>query len=681
MRPIFISYRRDDSADVTGRIYDRLREKFGPEAVSIDVDNIPFGVDYRDHLDEQVSKCDVFLAVIGKDWLTIRDADGKPRLEDLGDVVRIEIESALKRDIPIVPLFVRGAEMPSEHELPESLRKLPYLNGLPVRRDPDFHNDLDRLTNWLKEHFQSLEKTRQLDVERNAAEEAERLKLAEIEVKKVEAQRARLAAESRRKALEARRVAEAQQADDAKQKAEENLKAREDAEAKRRARVEAERQADADAKRIAEEEKSQRQEATVKPARPGGKTDTPTTPTSATSKAIASRSKVFKLLSGAALLLVIGTTWFAIDAWRSAQIAAREAQRPADEAETQRIRDEEARLETDAEEAQRLVDEAQAQRIRDEEATREADDAEAQRLANEAEAKRVRDAEAQRLANEAEARRVRDAEAQRLANEAEARRIRDAEAQRLADEAEAQRQAEAARQPLLPKMVVIPGGQFTMGSPTSEKDRSNTEGPQRQVNVPTFAIGKYEVTFAEYDRCTNAGYCPRPEDDGSGRGSRPVVNVSWDDAVAYANWLSQVSGNQYRLPTEAEWEYAAKGGGVGQIWAGTSRQSELGAYAWYADNSSKITHIVGEKLPNGLGLHDMSGNVWEWVQDCWHGNYRGAPRDGSAWMEARNGECGNPVARGGSWFYPPFGQRTASRFRSDTGHRGGSVGFRLAQDQ
>ena len=149
---IFISYRRSDSADVAGRIYDRLVGKFDRKMIFKDVDSIPLGLDFKEYLDKQVGECKVLLAVIGDRWLDASNASGKRRLEDPTDFVRIEIESALERGIPVVPLLVRGASMPGEENLPPSLRKLVYRNGIPIRPDPDFHRDMDRLIKALEEY-------------------------------------------------------------------------------------------------------------------------------------------------------------------------------------------------------------------------------------------------------------------------------------------------------------------------------------------------------------------------------------------------------------------------------------------------------------------------------------------------------------------------------------------------
>src|SRR5215472_4008402 len=150
MSKILISYRREDSEDVTGRIYDRLIQQFDRKSVFKDVDSIPLGIDFRTYLDAQVAKCHVFLAVIGRDWMTIADGKGKSRLEDPRDFVRIEIESALKRGIPVVPVLVRGASIPAPERLPVSMQELAYHNGIAIRPDPDFHRDVDRLIEYLK---------------------------------------------------------------------------------------------------------------------------------------------------------------------------------------------------------------------------------------------------------------------------------------------------------------------------------------------------------------------------------------------------------------------------------------------------------------------------------------------------------------------------------------------------
>ncbi len=149
---IFVSYRRSDSADIAGRIYDRLIGKFGKDPIFKDVDSIPLGLDFKEYLDRKVGECDVLLAIIGDRWLEASDSTGKHRLDDPSDFVRIEIQSALERGIPVIPLLVRDAHIPPEESLPSGLRKLVYRNGIPIRSDPDFHRDMDRLIAALEKY-------------------------------------------------------------------------------------------------------------------------------------------------------------------------------------------------------------------------------------------------------------------------------------------------------------------------------------------------------------------------------------------------------------------------------------------------------------------------------------------------------------------------------------------------
>ncbi len=226
-----------------------------------------------------------------------------------------------------------------------------------------------------------------------------------------------------------------------------------------------------------------------------------------------------------------------------------------------------------------------------------------------------------------------------------------------------------------PEMVTVPAGTFRQGDlhgsgPSDEK-------PVRDVTIKEFAIGKYEVTFEEYARFAIAAGRPLPHDEHWGRGRRPVINGWWGVAVAYADWLSKATGKRYRLPTESEWEYAARSGGQDQRWAGTSDDKLLPDYAVY---DSRQTQPVGSKKPNWLGLYDMSGNVWEWVQDCWHETYKGAPLDGAAWLEAGGGNCGRRVLRGGAWFRNPVDLRASLRYSYLAASRDFTIGFRLVRD-
>ena len=208
-----------------------------------------------------------------------------------------------------------------------------------------------------------------------------------------------------------------------------------------------------------------------------------------------------------------------------------------------------------------------------------------------------------------------------------------------------------------PEMVVIPAGTFQMGDIHGDGDE--LERPVHNVTIKEpFAIGRYEVTFEEYDKFSKATGRQLPKDEGWGRGRRPVINVYWEDARDYANWLSKQTGKRYRLPSEAEWEYSARSGGKDEKWAGTSVEQELPDYAWFEPNSEGKTQPVGTRKPNGLGPYDMSGNVNEWVEDCWHKDYQTAPMDGRAWGRENGGACQFRGLRGGSW---EFGTKRFSR--------------------
>ena len=228
-----------------------------------------------------------------------------------------------------------------------------------------------------------------------------------------------------------------------------------------------------------------------------------------------------------------------------------------------------------------------------------------------------------------------------------------------------------------PQMVTVPGGTFQMGD--VEKLGESWRNPVHPVTIKPFAMGKYEVTFEEYDRFAIATGRRLPEDQGWGRGRRPVINVSWDDAKAYAEWLSHEIGTRYRLPTESEWEYAARSGGKDEIWSGTSDENQLKDYAVYKKDR---TEPVGSKKPNRMDLYDMSGNVWEWVENCWHTDtdYVRVPTGGSPEYGASMGDCIQRVIRGGAWNEASTDIRGSFRAWNYPRDRDDFQGFRLAKD-
>ncbi len=253
-------------------------------------------------------------------------------------------------------------------------------------------------------------------------------------------------------------------------------------------------------------------------------------------------------------------------------------------------------------------------------------------------------------------------------------------------------------------MVVVPAGSFIMGSPDSEPGHESDESPQHEVTFEKpFAVGRFSVTVGEYMACLRGGGCKPPEWDEPGNkynvktgaddhykrlgdaltGDRyPIVGVSWDDAKAYAAWLSNKTGKEYRLLSEAEREYVARAGTTTPFWWGSSISTRQANYDGdYTYNGSQTGEYRQKTLPvksfepNPWGLYQVHGNVWEWTEDCWHSDYHNAPGDGSAWTTA---DCKYRVLRGGSWSINPRDLRAARRISFTPGLRYYYIGFRVA---
>ena len=231
--------------------------------------------------------------------------------------------------------------------------------------------------------------------------------------------------------------------------------------------------------------------------------------------------------------------------------------------------------------------------------------------------------------------------------------------------------------PECPELVVVPPGSFMMGSPSGEAGRGSNEGPVHEVRIGyPFAVGVYEVTFGEWEACVSGGGCGgyRPPSDRKwGRRDRlPVVNVNWVDAQAYVEWLSKKTRKAYRLLRESEWEYVARAETRTRYWwgdeIGRNRANCAGCGSRWDGGQ---TAPVGSFSANGFGLHDVHGNVWEWVEDCYNDSYHGAPSDRSAW---ESGDCSRRVLRGGSWSSEPRSLRSAFRSLMDSGDRNNKCG-------
>ena len=248
--------------------------------------------------------------------------------------------------------------------------------------------------------------------------------------------------------------------------------------------------------------------------------------------------------------------------------------------------------------------------------------------------------------------------------------------------------------PQCPVMVVVPSGETRIGTPPVDQGRPYSEGRRREVRVnDPFAMGKFEVTFDEWDACVNEGACANAQDDGLGRGKRPVINISWTEADAYTRWLKRKTGKTYRIPTEAEWEYSARAGAdaerffglrkedvckFGNVYDETAqRELDFGWDHLPCDDGFAETAPAGSFSPNAFGLHDMLGNVWEWTLDCRVKLWQHAPADTSPRLD---GDCSERAFRGASWVnHPPWYLRSGDRYKF-VGARYNDLGFRVARD-
>ncbi len=229
--------------------------------------------------------------------------------------------------------------------------------------------------------------------------------------------------------------------------------------------------------------------------------------------------------------------------------------------------------------------------------------------------------------------------------------------------------------PRCPELAVLPAGSFIMGS----QSRFKREMPAHRVTLArSFALGRFEVTFDEWKACSDDGACKAdPDDHKWGRGRRPVINVTFDQIKAYLAWLSSKTGRTYRLPSEAEWEYAARGGTKTKYWWGDQVGKGKANCRDCGPKTSRRTYPTGTFEPNPFGLYDVHGNVWEWVEDCWNPDYTNAPADGSARLD---GDCALRVTRSGSWYYFSKNLRSAARSKFPAKAYSYGIGFRVLRE-
>jgi formylglycine-generating enzyme required for sulfatase activity len=616
---IFINYRRGDDPGFAQALLGRLEQVFPSEQIFMDVDSIEPGLDFVRVLEEQVAQCDVLISVIGKNWTEARDtASGGRRLDNPEDFVRIEIESALAQEKRVIPVLVGQASMPHADELPDSLKPLARRNAVRLTHER-FRADTESLIGALQRALKGAEEARaKQQVEREHQQQVER---------------------ERQEQAERERQAQAER------------ERQEQIERERQEQAERERQAQAGRERLAQIERE-----------------------------------------------------------RLAQVERDRAAQAERDRAAQAERDRVAQAERD-----RL---AQVERDRLAQVEREA---EAKRLADAQEAKRKAEEERQKQEADAESARI-------AALEAKARG--EAEPKSNIEEQKGPPKLPRSRRPMLiaasvlgvvligavgawfvlspmlmagpltpaqeqalkptntfqecskcPVMTVVPAGSFFMGSPTTEPGRDNDESPQHPVTIGAqFAVGKYEVTFDEWNACVADGGCNgyKPSDQGWGGGQRPVINVSWSDATAYAAWLAKKTGKPYRLLSEAEYEYATRAGATTAYpWGDAIGKNNANCNGCGSQWDNKQTAPVGSFAANAYGLYDMVGNVWEWTQDCNHDSYTSAPTDGSAWT--RGGDCGSRILRAGGFDNYPKVVRSADRTGLNSDIRSYDFGFRVAR--
>jgi len=228
------------------------------------------------------------------------------------------------------------------------------------------------------------------------------------------------------------------------------------------------------------------------------------------------------------------------------------------------------------------------------------------------------------------------------------------------------------------QFVLIPGGSFTMGDPTGKDPFAK---PAHEVSVESFYLGKFEVTWQEYEQFARDSLTELPDDEDWGRGIRPVINVTWDEAVAFTRWLSKKTRKKFRLPTEAEWEFAARGGTTTPYyWGENFGRSNANCAKCGSPWDGKQTAPIGSFPANPFGLHDMTGNVYEWCLDTRHRSYEGAPTDGSAWTKGGQKDSRGRefrMNRGGSWFQPAREMTVYRRCWDAAEDRRSELGFRV----
>jgi formylglycine-generating enzyme required for sulfatase activity len=592
MAKIFVSYRRQDSRGVAGRIYDRLRAHFGPESVTMDIDSIPFGVDFRRYIESEVASCDIALVVVGPNWAG--KTFWRRRIDDPRDFVRIEVEAALERDIPVIPILIDHTAMPGEADLPPSLAALACRNAIDVDQGRDFHHHVDLLIKGIERFVSQPGPAASGPAPEPAAPAAARRIAAE-----------KGAPRSRRPTDEGHRPAAMPTSEPGVGKSAPLV---EPAQAPKRRPVQS-----------------------VSPmsnvqAMPAGAIQ---------AQGTLEGSRFWLSAAGLTVLALLGMLVFLLNGTGTVKIKGTDARAKGGDS---KAASRSPNLQAEQEPATSATGTGSSKHVPTSKTT-------------------------------------------------------------------APHRTQAPRDStnsIGMKFVRIEPGEFMMGTsedqvdklkgqfPDSDRSYFADEQPQHRVQIMRgFLLGVYEVTQGQYQEVMgeNPSQFKGPND-------LPVERVSWLDAVKFCNKLSErdgrtscyridgenvtiAGGNGYRLPSEAEWEYACRAG-TSTVYPFGDDPGALGDYAWYGANSVQKPHPVGQKRPDAWGLYDMLGNVDEWCADWYDATYyassEGTDPPGAARASFR-------VLRGGSWHDVPRICRPACRYRYMPGNRSYGLGFRVAAVQ
>ena len=670
MSRIFLSYRRQDSAGAAGRIYDRLRAHFGDDAIFMDIDAIPFGLDFREHIRSALDDCGVVLAVIGRRWA---GETGAPRrIDDPRDFVRIEIESALERNLPVIPILIDRAQMPGEADLPPSLARLAYRNAIDLDQGRDFHHHVDRLIKGIERLLRQPNRATAAPPGRQPENRPASIPAAKKQEQARKPARVDASQRPRPAPTGEPQPGRSPSPADPGRGPKHQLPGADSSKSEVQAMP---------GGAVQSEPLSRAIPAGSRSPGPAVSSQLPGTPPKRRNVPwLWVYLTVLPLLAGLGIVVHIVTDTGTVkisgsDPNMVVRIDGREI----------RIENlgEPITLRTGAHDllvtrGDLVVTTQTFQIHRGQETPLEVTYIPRPSLTEQGGGKKA-ESPSPSVAGESKP----------TTSTTHVPSPKSVPPSRNTQPPSPQPTREWTNSIGI-KLALIPAGTFPMGSTDADKNAADDEKPQHEVRITRpFYLGVHEVTQGQY--LAVMGQSPS-----SFKGSEdlPVEQVSWLDAVRFGNKLSEregrtpyyriqgdavtiAGGDGYCLPTEAEWEYACRAGSKTRFSFGDD-ENALGQYAWYSANSNGQTHAVGEKKPNAFGLYDMYGNVWEWYWDGYDADYY---KQSSADDPRGPGAAARRVLRGGSWSNDPRYARSACRDRGTPEGRNLTLGIRLARGQ